>query len=874
MVKIISNNVRGLNNDLKRKALLFYDLRCKSDIVCIQETHCTDKVEALWGNEWGGNTIWANYTSAARGVGILIKKDTDIKITNKIIDKEGRYIGISFKLENEQIALINIYAPNEDDPKFFVEIFKIFEKLPGRRIIVGDFNLALDINLDRTSNSKHNNDKAAQIVNDYLDETYMCDIWRSRNEEEKIFTYSKNKPRYTASRIDFFLIETAISAWIKKIKIFPKYKTDHCPVMIEVKLHEITRGKGYWKLNNKLLQEQKYLDLINDQLDTMSIDNISDNLQEIWEATKIKVIAHSQAYAKERAQDKRLIINQLEEKAEQLLRKVAESPNVTNQKILDRTQMDLAEFKDEQMQAVLFRTKATWYNDSEASTQYIYGLEKARSGAKNINCIKLENGKAVSNIKGILNEQYKFYKKLYTSDPNVKFDYVNTSGIQPSDELLRNMEGEITIDELTKAVKDMARNKSPGIDGLTTEFYIVFWSKIKCLLLKAINYAFTNSGSLHESALRGIISLIPKRNKDIRILTNACPISLLCTDYKALEKVLANRIKPVLNEIISEDQKGFLSSRQISENIRRVLDLIQYCEDEEIPGVIISIDFLKCFDRIETSALLAAMKYFSFGEDIIKWTRIIYTGAKSAIINAGYFSKYINITRSVRQGGPCSAYFFLLVAEILAIEIKKDKNICGIWIKDLLKALGQYADYIDLYLFGTQKSVAAAFAVINHFSKRTGFQINYDKTTLYRIGSLRNSSAKLYTKNNVNDKIQSINVLGVEVSVNTNTLGKLNYEKLIEQSEGILHKWKSRGLSLIGKVLVINTLIASLYVYKMTVLPKISELCVERLNKILQAFLWNGKSAKINLKTLQMSKDNGGLNLVNFSIKDDSLKVS
>ena len=399
--------------------------------------------------------------------------------------------------------------------------------------------------------------------------------------------------------------------------------------------------------------------------------------------------------------------------------------------IYERTVGDLNELKDEKMRGVLFRSKMNWHNEGEAINKYFLNLERAKSGAKGMCSIITDSGKEIRHPKEILHKQQAFYKKLYTAEDLAPFEYINTENITVNAETKEKMEGKISLYEIKQAVKEMKHNKSPGLDGLTAEFYCVFLCKFEQILLEAINYAFTTSGCLHKSAMRGVITLIPKKGRDIRKIQNLRPISLLPVDYKLVEKVLANRLKPALYEIINDDQKGFMKDRRITSNIRRILDLIEFTDHEDIPGLVISIDFLKCFDRIETSALINAMKYFQFGNDFIKWTEIIYRNSQACVINNGYLSKSFQITRGVKQGGPCSAYYFLIIAEILAIEIRKDKNVKGICIDDITKTLGQYADHLDMYLFGEEKNLKQALNVIEIFAKKTGFKINYDKTTIY-----------------------------------------------------------------------------------------------------------------------------------------------
>ena len=321
------------------------------------------------------------------------------------------------------------------------------------------------------------------------------------------------------------------------------------------------------------------------------------------------------------------------------------------------------------------------------------------------------------------------------------------------------MEGEITMKELKEAVRGLKRNKAPGCNGLTTEFYVIFFERIKHTLLDAINESYRKK-QLFPSALRGIITLIPKRGRDSRKIENLRPISLLCTDYKIIEKVLALRLRPILNHIINEDQKGFMSGRRAASNIRRVMEVIEHADKENLEGVIISVDFLKCFDRIETSSLIKAMQYFGIGDSYQQWTSTLYSNSAACVVNNGFFSRFFKMERSVKQGGPNSAYFFLILVEVLAIELRKNNNIQGFIINELMKFFGQYADDIDMYLEGTKKAINAAFETIRHFETRSGFRINYEKTTIYRIGSLKHSNAKMYTAKEVRWPTSSINVLG------------------------------------------------------------------------------------------------------------------
>ena len=381
---------------------------------------------------------------------------------------------------------------------------------------------------------------------------------------------------------------------------------------------------------------------------------------------------------------------------------------------------------------------------------------------------------------------------------------------------------------------------------------------------------------LHRSGRRGVLNLIPKGNKDPRLLKNLRPITLLNTDYKILEKCIAHRMVPELQEIIHKDQTGFLPERRIAVNIRKILDLTVSTIENGTEGIIMSCDYLKCFDRIELCAVIGAMKAFKFSQRLINWVSTLYCDFRIKVQNNGEFSEEIKVSRSVRQGGPASNAIFLVVAELVAILLRQDKRIQGINMGEISQLLNQYADDMDVSMCAEQETLDRVLGNIRVFQQNSGFQLSYEKTTLYRIGSLRRSEAKLYTKENISWSNRTINILGVEVTNDNDSekLIELNYSPIVAKAKNIVSNWGHRRLSLIGKVNVINTLIASLFVYKMQVLPKISEKIVKELYKIIEDYLWNYHRPKISLKTLQQSKDNGRLQLVNFEKKDDSLKCT
>ena len=158
----------------------------------------------------------------------------------------------------------------------------------------------------------------------------------------------------------------------------------------------------------------------------------------------------------------------------------------------------------------------------------------------------------------------------------------------------------------------------------------------------------------------------------------------------------------------------------------------------------------------------------------------------------------------------------------------------------------------------------AVLDVLSEVEANVGIKASYDKTVLYRIGSIANTNAKCYTKRSIKWSNEPSNTLGIDL--HQTNLWK-NFEAVLTRMDTVTKMWHYRSLTLVGKVLVLNTLIASLFVYKMTVIPEIPDSMIERIEKCFTNFLWKGAKPKIPLKVLQCSKELGGLGLVDIRVK-------
>ena len=123
----------------------------------------------------------------------------------------------------------------------------------------------------------------------------------------------------------------------------------------------------------------------------------------------------------------------------------------------------------------------------------------------------------------------------------------------------------------------LGNRKSPGEDSFTVEFYKHFFGLFGQEFLDSVNTAHDQS-ELSISQRRGVITLIPKENANIKDLSNWRPITVLNVDYKIASKAIATRIEKILPLLINCDQTGFVKGHYIGQNIRLINVIIQHID--------------------------------------------------------------------------------------------------------------------------------------------------------------------------------------------------------------------------------------------------------------------------------------------------------
>lgn len=219
----------------------------------------------------------------------------------------------------------------------------------------------------------------------------------------------------------------------------------------------------------------------------------------------------------------------------------------------------------------------------------------------------------------------------------------------------------LSMEELERALKSMENGKTPGIDGISIDFYKVFWAEVGPDLIEVCNQSLID-GQLPKSCRRAVITLLPKKG-DLNEIMNWRP----CNDYKILSKALADRLGEVLDQIIHSDQTYCVPGRKIFDNISFIRDILDNGKIFSDSGLI-SVDQEKAFNRVEHSYLWNVFKAFGFSSNFISMIKALYCMLK---INGDLCSPF-KVLRGVRQGCALSGMLYALATEPLLNKLRAE----------------------------------------------------------------------------------------------------------------------------------------------------------------------------------------------------------
>lgn len=865
-MKVGSYNVNGLNNPIKRNKVISKMKKEGIDVLFLQETHLTTEEHGKLRRNGYSQEYSSSYKSGRRrGVSILISSKICFEMLKVVKDKEGRYVLVMGRMAGELVTLMNVYAPPGSDWKFYKQLLDlVMVDARGMLIGGGDLNLRLNPLLDSSGNHKQKCNVAKKFRKTML-ELGIVDIWRELNPVKRDYTYF-SAPHSLYSRIDYFLIFARDRYKIQSCDIGVRDLSDHSPVYLKVIMGK-EKKKTLWRLNTSLLNGQAKEEIEKEISEYVELnDNGEVSPSTLWDACKAVMRGKLIARSTYRKKNKEKILKELQMDLGRLEKTHKDN---LDSKILNEIKKKQAEINDlltQEIQKRMIYTKQRYYEAGSKSAKLLAYRLKKQQATRCVYKIKDPQTDLMMHRTEEIHKCFKdYYTKLYSQINDCNESQIDDFlfGLnlpQIGEEQNNQIVSEITQEEINTAISKLKNNKSPGADGYTSEWYKVFRRTLTPLLHKTFN-SILKGGAVPESWREAIISVIAKDGKDGTICSNYRPISVLNVDYRIFTAILARRMEKILPEIISLDQTGFIKHRQTNDNIRRTLHIMKHIKDMKLKALILGMDAEKAFDSVKWEFLFKVMKRFNFHERFIKTIKTLYTNPIARIKVNGSLSNVINLERGCRQGCSVSPLLFAIFLEPLSQWIKQNNSIKGVKVGGIEQKIAMFADDVLIYLENPELSLPILMKSFTDFGKLSGYKVNVQKTQVLTFNYEPNQNMR--QSYNINWSMKSMKYLGVNLTKDLGQLKSSNYDSIISKIKTDFGRWNLIPyLSLATRVEMIKMNVLPRLLYLFQNLPiSISEKEFTDWDKMISRFIWQGAKPRIKYRTLQLSKNKGGLAL-------------
>lgn len=526
------------------------------------------------------------------------------------------------------------------------------------------------------------------------------------------------------------------------------------------------------------------------------------------------------------------------------------------------------------------RSRINWLKLGDQNTKFFHQTTLQRRQYNKILRLQDDEGTWLENELDISNNFLNYFQQLYTSygpqQWSEVFDFVDQI-VTP--EMNQSLQRPITLEEVQSAAFDLGATKSPGPDGFSGTFYQTHWEIVQSIIHL--------SASQHQSTAKMLqqlnqthIALIPK----LKNPTNAAqyrPIAFCNFSYKILSKVLVNRLKPFMLDLISENQSAFVQDRQIQDNIivaHEAFHLLKLCKTGNDGAFGLKLDMNKAYDRVEWSFLENVLIRMGFD---LSWIAVVMNCVNSvsySVLLNGKTGPWFKPSRGLRQGDPLSPFLFLFVMDVLSKMMIKacqsqllhpfQLSPTGTGISHLF-----FADDSLFFLQATLQNCEHLSDLLHSYCSASGQQINVDKSSLYfspntpwQITHLLSSILQMRV---VSDPGK---YLGLPTIWGRSKRSALGYIK--DAVSRKVQSWKQCTLSQSGKESLIKAVATAIPAYPMACFKFPISTCRE-INSMLSNFWWgNSGSNGIHWKSwdfLGLPKEQGGLGFRNLQDFNDSL---
>jgi mannosylglycoprotein endo-beta-mannosidase len=244
--------------------------------------------------------------------------------------------------------------------------------------------------------------------------------------------------------------------------------------------------------------------------------------------------------------------------------------------------------------------------------------------------------------------------------------------------------------------------------------------------LHAENFHWLNSAN---------IALLPKKDGAEEI-SDFRPISLIHGIAKIISKMLALRLGPFMNELVSNAQSAFIKKRSIHDNFLYVKNLATRFNKAKIPTLLFKLDIRKAFDSVSWEYILDLLQRRGFPTRFRNWLAALFSTATSRVLLNGIAGRPIAHGRGLRQGDPLSPMLFVIAIDPLT-QILEEATRHGLLTKlrgrGVVLRTSLYADDAAVFVAPIKNDVRNLACILQRFGEVIGLCTNFTKSSVAAI---------------------------------------------------------------------------------------------------------------------------------------------
>jgi mannosylglycoprotein endo-beta-mannosidase len=291
------------------------------------------------------------------------------------------------------------------------------------------------------------------------------------------------------------------------------------------------------------------------------------------------------------------------------------------------------------------RSRLRWLKEGDANTKLFHAVANGRRAKNFIPAIKV--GERIFTHQREKEEAFFQAYSALIGEVRNRENSVNLEslGFQPFE--LDDLEEMFTSEEVWKVIRDMPPDRAPGPDGFIGLFYQKAWEVIRGDIMAGILKLGVGDGRGFGKLNRSLITLIPKRPDALEV-GDFRPISLVHSFGKLFSKLLANRLRTRLGDLVSTNQSAFVKGRCLHDNFILVRQVTRQIYKRKVSGVFLKLDLSRAFDSLSWAFLFEVLRQLGFGGLFLRWISLLLSTASVKILLNGSSGKSIKLVRGLR----------------------------------------------------------------------------------------------------------------------------------------------------------------------------------------------------------------------------------